>query len=401
MRPAVRTGAILALALLGVMPRWVHAQGTPASAPRPGWLPRTVRFQGLTAAQRAEAAERLDAIVAILQQVPALANPQGFELQPHYYGGGRRLGPGETERADYVVEYMVRLGFYVPTKQVAGQGCTCIEITVNSNTNFGGQTIRDAAGREIYVEVGRGERVPSATQAWGRLSPSERSIVDVLLTPGSVEPWKPVTREEFYEAAILDYEGKDGAHLAEIRAASGKTPYQEWMEGAEERRKSREEALRMAATVQSPAEVAAMRKMMEGTEREVTENLRASEADDRDRNAAAAAAHGGQAAKMRAELAEMSPELRRMPALVDNAAPAGPDATGWRLVEQDSPTAWRVLTPDYDYWRARRSVVESRSIVVHIGASGTGLQPPVHRALWAVYNTLDWAALKRIADTSD
>jgi len=57
-----------------------------------------------------------------------------------------------------------------------------------------------------------------------------------------------------------------------------------------------------------------------------------------------------------------------------------------------------VLTPDYDYWRARRSPVEARGIQVHIGASGSGLDPAVHRALWQAFNSLDWAALSKLLE---
>jgi hypothetical protein len=63
---------------------------------------------------------------------------------------------------------------------------------------------------------------------------------------------------------------------------------------------------------------------------------------------------------------------------------------------------WRVLTPNYDFWRARKSPVKVHSISVYIGG-GTGLgrdREMVHNALWQTYKKLDWAALNKLLDVT-
>jgi hypothetical protein len=94
----------------------------------------------------------------------------------------------------------------------------------------------------------------------------------------------------------------------------------------------------------------------------------------------------------------MTPEERRMPTYINNALDEGPIATGWRLTSDSMPPAWRVLTPNYDFWRARRSPAEAHSINVHIGISGTGLRPNVRNALLQAFKKLDWAAINGLLD---
>ncbi len=387
---------LLALPLIAA-PQPVLAQGE-----RPGWLPRQIEIGGgLTAAQRATAVARLEQIERILLQVPELARPEGFEVKAQFYGGSRKLGPGGTNRADHVVEYMLRLWFFRPSREATGgQGCTCLTIAINSDALVGMPPIRDQFGREVYIEAKRGALTPLATQVYEGLTPDpdDLSIVYVLLTSGGELPWKAVTREEFYRATVFDLEGKDGAKLADFRTSLQKTPYQEWVDAAAQRRKEREEVLAMAATMQTPAEVAQLRKMLEDTEREVTERLRASEATDREGNQQALKLSYGFTDAIHAELETMTAAERSMPALVDMTLPDGPSASGWRLTNRDAPTAWRVLSPNYDFFRARRSPVEVRDIMVHISARGSGAHPVIHNVLWQTFQKLDWAALNRLLD---
>jgi hypothetical protein len=395
---AVCTSAAAVLLISATMP--AVAQGDrAATATRRGWLPREVSIgANLTAAESATATARLEAIERILQQVPALANPEGFEIMPHYFGGAQMLGPGQSERPGNVVEYMLTLVFFHPSRAVAGEGCGCLTVTVNRAGHTGAREIFDEQGRGIYIESPRGDPVPFATQVYDRLSPVERSIVSVLFTSGGELPWRTVTRAEYYNAVIFDTEGKDGAKLADFRAGLEKTPYQVWMEGASQRKQDREQTLKATAAFQTPEEVAKLRKTLEDTEGEVTERFKASEAADRERNQAALALSHSTTGKMRAELDSMTVAERNMPALIDGTLSEGPNATGWRMSDRDSPSAWRVLTPNYDFWRARTSRVEVRSVYVHIGASLTGLVPVVHKALWQAYQKLDGAAFNRLLD---
>ncbi len=281
---------------------------------------------------------------------------------------------------------------------MAGEGCSCITIAVNHSAGVGGSTFQDAQGREFFVEAPRGTPLPLATHMYNGLSEKrERSSVTVLLT-GGASPWKTVTRQAFYDAVIFDTENKDGGTLADFRKSLARTPYQDWMDRAVERKQQREQTLRTAARYQTAAEVEIMRRTIEATESQVTENLRASEARDRDANRKALALSYARTESMRAEVDAMTPAERKMPALIDLSLTEGPMATSWRLTNVDSPKAWRVLTPDYDFLRARRSPVEVRSIMVSITATGTGLQPAVHNALLQTFKRIDWAALNKLLD---
>jgi hypothetical protein len=384
-----------------------------------GWLPRDESpINGLTAAQRAAAIATLDRIERLLRQVPELANPDGFEIQPVILGGAVQDGPGAMPMDGSVVEQILKLVFYVPSRAQSGEGCGCIEVRVNRTQSA---RMYDAQGRHIYIEEPRAIQprgtpeqiagtlwqVPEATQVYGELwEPSrdiregrpERSIVDVLFVGAGELPWKPVTREAFYDATLLEIEGTGGERLAEFRASLEKTRYEQWMEGAEERRRNREQTLSGLAKHQSAAEVEKMRELLETTEREVTEQMRKNEAGDRERNAEALAASFGLRDSLRFELERMSPAERSMPTYINTSTNEGPRATGWELTNDSTPPAWRVLTPNYDFWRARRSPVDVRSINVHIGIAGTGLYPNVRNALLQTFRKLDWAAFNQLLD---
>ena len=141
-----------------------------------------------------------------------------------------------------------------------------------------------------------------------------------------------------------------------------------------------------------------MRKTLEDSEREATENLKAAEAVDRQVNKEQLEQYQSSGDRIRAELESMTPAERQMPALIDPMGGDGLNATGTTMADRDSLTVGRVLTPNYEFWRARKSPVEVRSIAVNIRASGTGLVPAVHNALRQTYKKLDWAALNKLLD---
>jgi hypothetical protein len=58
-------------------------------------------------------------------------------------------------------------------------------------------------------------------------------------------------------------------------------------------------------------------------------------------------------------------------------------------------TVHRVLTPNYDFWRARRSRVEVRTINVYLEGSPA---PPVLNAIYQMYTKFDWRALAALID---
>jgi hypothetical protein len=347
--------------------------------------------------QRAAAIARLEQIERIVLQLPEIARPQGFEVLPRFYGGARIIHPDEKQRVSDVVEYQFGLMFFAPSYEIALEGSRCIQITINPTLEDQHTTLRDARGNAIYVELARGKLVPFATQVYGSFdeSPNNQQPTEVLFTSGGELPWRQVTRDEYYDATILHHEGKGGSELEQVRRATQKTRYQEWLEGAAERRRVREESLKALAQVQSAAEVARVRKELEDAEREVGENLKKAESDDRVTNQKAVEMFAGVRDSINAERNRMSAAERRMPALIDTQGkPLG--ATGRALADPDDPTAWRVLTPNYDFWRARKSPDEVRAIQVQLLAHLTCSRPAVKRALWQVYQKLDWAALNRL-----
>ncbi len=387
--------AVLALAAGDI----ASAQPGPAPASRRGWLPPHMAWSsGATAAQRATAMATLRQLERILLAVPELADPDGFEIQPVFAGGHRPAGPNDTPLPNGVIRYHLGLRFFAPTKAIAGEGCDCISVVVNDDPPAAKH--RGEGNFAIYIQADQGRPIPHVTEVHGELLnvPQERSFLDAVFAAADALPWKPVSREEFITTLIFEYEGKGGSKTAEMKAAFAKTPHQEWMAGAPERRRNRDETLRVVAQTQSAAEVAKLRETLEATEREVTDRLRQSEPIDRANYESAQARITDLSADLRRTLEQMSPTERRMPALVDNALTDGPFVMGYRLSTDAAPPTWLVRTPNYDFWRARRSPVEVRSIRVHIGISGTGLRPKVQRALWQTYQQLDWAAVNRLLD---
>lgn len=382
------------LALVGAALLTAMSSAGAQSASRPGWLPRQVNIRSVTPAQRATAIARLEAVERLLLKVPGLAEPKGFEILPKFHGGSRQIGPSDTPLPNSVVEYTLTLMFFAPSKKIAGEGCDCLWVTINRQAPSG---LRDATGRTIYIETERGAPVPPALQVYRALS-EERitSSTSLLFASADALPWTIVSRQEAYDAVRFDWEGVHGEKMAEFRASLSKSRYQVWMEGAEERNKQREQTVATAARIRGAAEADEFQRSIEKTDREVTEQLKADESEDRERNQATLAASYSRTKALATELAAMTAAERAMPALVDYALTEGPIATGWRMTSVDTPKSWRLLAPNYDFWRARASVVEVRNVEVTIAASGTGLSPAVHPVLLQAFRTLDWAGFNRL-----
>jgi len=395
-----------------------HAQLTRVSpdlaVKRPGWLPRYVTTpmegaSGLTLAHVAAARQTLEKIQRILMQIPELGQPKGFEVMPQFRGGARIRGLNDGEMPGTIVEYGLFLFFFAPTQAIAGEGCTCIQVVVNRAGLPA--PFFDEQGRPFNIEQTRAKPMQHATYVYiDELSkwrpvgldpdPEEQSYVQVVLTSAGELPWRPVTREEYYKSQIFQVEGKGGATREQIRKGTEQTPYERWLAEGPKRKAEREQALRNAAQVQSAAQIAALRKSLEDTEREVEASLKASDGEQRENLQSDFHAYLANLDSMRAELARMSPAERNMIAVIDrSASPAGPSATGRYMAGRDDlATTWRVLTPNFDFWRPRRSPVEVRSIHVSIIASGTGLVPAVRHALGEAFKKMDWAALNALLD---
>ena len=386
---------------------------------RGGWLPRTTGFSGLTPAQRASATAILDKVERLLRQVPELANPDGFEIRPGIGGGPRQADPDGNPIPGSIAEYGIGLQFFYPSRAVAGEGCTCINVIINQRTNG---NIRDEHGRAFYIEGDRAKApigtqreidgtlwdIPSATQVYGELwdfsrdireGRGERSILSATYVGAGELPWKPVSREEYYGAVRLERNGKGGERQAQVQSVLSKTPYEQWMAEAPERNKARQESLDAARQTMSAEQFAEFKRKLEDTDRQVTEQLRKQHADDQERNRANLARSQQLDDAFSRELEAMTPEERRMPAWINNALTDGPIATGNRMTSDPAPPAWRVLTPNYDFYRARRSPVEVRRVDISISITRTGLQPKVRTALLQTFRKLDWAAFNQLLDS--
>jgi hypothetical protein len=203
-----------------------------------------------------------------------------------------------------------------------------------------------------------------------------------------VFPWRPVTREEYLRAQIKDVEGEKGDAETSFRKALEKTSYDRWMEDVTSRTQQREAAIASMARAQGRAAADELRKTLEQTEREVTENLKAQDAEERGRNKEllATSTLGDQ---YRRELAAMSEAERHSPAMV---------LSGVQLAAADAPGAQRILLPNVEFWRARRSRTEVHSITLSFYPYQTCMVPAVRQAVEKAYNTLDWMAFKRMVE---
>lgn len=373
-----------------------------SAKPRPGWLPHYAAASGLSndlsATEKAEVMRVLGEIERILMQVPELGAPKGFEVMPQFRGGLPVDSAGAVQTGT-VADYTYILYFFAPTQAIAGEGCTCIKVRVNSRVPGrmqGTTTLESATGEAIFDESARGDRIPLVTEVYGRLPPGEPRGITMLLTAGGEPYFRVASREEYYDAVLRDLEGKDGATLAEVRSAAEKTAYQEWLAGAADRKKEREAAIQAAAATMPAAEVAKLRRMLEDTEREVGEQLKASQSADRVQRQEGLRQFSANTEAIRAELKSMTPADRKLPAIYDETGGGKLNATDKSLVDKDGPGMRRMVTSVPGFWRARKSPVEVRSIEVEITATGTGLVPAVNNALIQTSRKLDWAALNKL-----
>jgi hypothetical protein len=197
-----------------------------------------------------------------------------------------------------------------------------------------------------------------------------------------------VSREQWLRALILDAEGKDGNREKSVRATLEKTAYQQWLDGAAERKKNVDAAVSAVAQSQGRAAAEEMRKTLEQTNREVGEQLKAQEAEERERNKQIlSTSTRGDA--LRAQIAAMSPAERASGAFVDHSG---------ELRAANDPMGHRLLTPDPAFWRVRRSRAEVHTISVHFDWDNFCAKPSTRAALERAWQNVDWAAIKRLVE---
>jgi hypothetical protein len=354
-------------------------------------------YTGTTAGEQAAILATLGEIERILWKIPEIAQPQGFRIRKNAQGGGppwhpdRRL-PG-FEDPQSVLQYSLGLMFTMPG---ASEGTQCIQAFVNRvYIGADAATMIDEAGRQLMVEPRIGDPIiPGATILHGGLRwdtpDADRRSSWVTFTQGGVLPWKPVTREQFLQFWIYHAESPEyGGNEQAVRKSLEKTTYERWLEDAPARKKDRDAAITTAAQLQGRAVADELRKTLEQTERDVGAQLKAQDAEERKGNQDVLGAPS-QGDQFRARLAAMTPAERVSPAY----APYG----STELLAPTEELARRVLMPDPEFWRVRRSRVEVHSITVAFHAHLTCGAPAVQSALSKAYQALDWAAIKRIAD---
>ena len=364
-----------------------------------GWLPRTVDMGPyLTGENRVAALARLESIERLLKQVPELAHPDGFEIRPFFAGNGTsRVGLGQSEHGDYVIPYLYRVTFFYPSMKANKYATGAIIFGVNADENQQGWL--DPQGRGVMLEKARWPLTPFSVvtygvSASGSLRPNEDFTIDTWFTHGAEFPWRALSREDYYNAVLANAEGNHGELRAQYQKANEKTPYGHWLEEAPKRKKEREEVLKAVAQFQSAAEVAKLRQTLEDAEREAGEQFKKNESEDR----ATASTAFKSMDDIRAELNRMTPAERKLPAILDaDIARTEWRATGASMRDRDTVmiTVHRVLTPNYDFWRARNSRVEVRTINVHLEGSPA---PPVLNAIYQMYKKFDWRALAALID---
>jgi len=379
-------GAAISIGLVASAVPSVAAQ-SPQKAPASGWKalypPDLGDFN--THAERAAAMVVMEEIERILWQIPELAHPRGFEVMKQVYGGTRM----QRERGG-LMQYSLRLWFFEGSRAINREGPICIAVHVNSYLpGSTGET--DETGRPYAIEPEIGELVPGATIVheglrWDTPTADRRGGM-ITFTSGGVFPWIPFTREEFLRAQIYAVEGKNGEQEKDFRKSLEKTEYERWIEGASERKKTRDLAFEAMARNQGQAAAQEFRKIQEETERQITEQMKAQEDEQRTRNKEALSNRLGD--QLRAQIAAMTPAER--------ASPARARVDGM-LVGPEDPSGHRVLTPEPEFWRIRRSPAEVHAISVVFRPTMTCAVPAVREALWKAYQTLDWAAFKRVVD---
>ncbi|MGE0552107.1 MAG: hypothetical protein AB7R55_01630 [Gemmatimonadales bacterium] len=365
-----------------------------AAAQDPGrWRPRQDVLEasrslgGFTQEERASMSARLEAIEAVFQRVPVLATPRGFDVGSRFIW--RQTGlMGDARRG--LVSYELRLRFWSPSFEVDPEVAQSIVVTVNSysaiNAGLRAPILRegDEETKLIYHErpvVSTESGWPTGTVVHDGLVPSKPSFTQVLLLRPGESPWVSVSRERYLNARLA--EAREGDSV--MAQAAERTAYEQWMARAGERKAIRD---------QMPE---ATRKVMEQTEVEVTERLRATDAAYRQRIRTAQAL--SLTPKLRATLAALSPAERAAPAWINPGA-----SSYFDFVDPGSPGAQRVVSANPGLYRTRGSRVAVRVLNLYFEQDAPNDHhgwAALDRAIYEVYRTLDWEALARLLEPEE
>jgi hypothetical protein len=372
----LRISALLVATSIVASP--IGAQRGPATnaSSRPGWHPREFFTDDRTSAADRPIIERnLAAVEALVVRSAGYATPRGFEVTP-WWAFRSAKSRGRLQ------DYQIQIKAHVPTRKAAGGGWSSA-LGVHFNPDVRQLTVGDAKDENgsIYFERPRSELAHGATAVYGTFGETNAPGLHVLFTSRDESPTLPVSRERYLRAMIFEFEGNDPEELKRQQAAAARTPYEEWMSGAAQRKKEREETL---AEIGDKTKAAALRTQIEKAERDVTESLKRREPMDRQSRTIVANSSPGD--QFRAQLSAMTPEERA--------------SQGWviarQLVPAGTPGAQALVKENPAFYRASGSPFEARAILVYIPSE---VYKKVMGATQVqLYREFDWAALKRMVD---
>ena len=370
---------LMLMALCAGAPAAVFAQCTATGPGRP-WLPRgEAAFETPPAADRSIIAPNLIAAEAIVKKT-SFAVTHGFDLRPMW-----NPGYDASHSRDHLGRYMVSFEAFCPSASADGDGTMPLAIIFNPNlddfTEHAAPAVTDAHGDRLFLERERSETRFGATAVFGNYGDgltAEKPML-VLFTAGGESPTLPVSREEYLRARILFVDGIDG----QIKETSVKTSYEQWLERAPARKKEHEEMVATVARI-DPSQAAKVRADLEKGERDTAESMKKMDAIEREGIRKVTSLNSSTAANLRAQLAAMTPQERASPAFAagDELRPAG------------SPNATAVIRANPAFYRTRRSPFEPRAVLVHLEYGYSALSPQKR----AMYEMLDWAAIKRLVN---
>ena len=345
----------------------------------PTWLPRATTQHKSDPVLRADEAiieANLAVTEGLVARISGYANPRGFEVRPWWSYSG-------AESRVRLREYELSIAVFVPSRKASpdGDGGTGFHFNPPVSAFSESQPVHEENGGKLYIERARSAPVLGSTITYGVFDVDNTGGLRVLFTAGNESPTLPVTREEYLRALIFEAEGKDQEKVKATRAAFTKTPYEQWIEGAAERKKTREVIL---SNIADKAQAEKTRAQLEADERKTTEAMKKDEA-----NARAWMSHFQTAPPpanpLRAQLAAMTPAERASPAYIIDL---------FEFVAAGTPNAHAIVRENPAFYRARRSPVEPRAILVIL----PNQDPIVRDAHRQLYREFDWATLKGLLD---
>jgi hypothetical protein len=343
------------------------------------WWPRQNNNLGsetLTAAERAAVEARLGAVEGLIRKSP-YSTTRGFAVKPvfsiHEITNRTQLYP-----YGFVLNAMRWCDKFAPEAH--------LQLEINPNPQAwseGDRPMLDEGGDGLYTERIRTPTLFGATATFGRFHEENTEGLFVLFTTDGMSPTVPVTREEYLRAMIFTLEGRNQEKVKSAAAIASKTPYERWLEEAPARKKRNEEVYAIVAK-SNPAQAAKMRADMEKAELAEAEKLRKTDAYERaqlDKNIAALKAPGE---KYRAQIAAMTPAERTSPAYL----------VGYDIVPAGTPNAHAIVRKNPAFYRAGRSPLEARAILVRMESAFKPYRPQQEQ----LYKQLDWAAIKKMVN---